>query len=452
MSSAIKNFAKRVWGDFQSREELVRFLHLAVTMCLIIGTYWGLRVMKDSIFNAVVGGTAYLPQAKMLSLLISAPIVIFYGKLVDWFSRQRVFYILSVFYFVTAVLFAIAFMHPATGLANTVASPDRWIGWAWYVWVESFGSLMVALFWAFTADITDPEAAKRGFPLIALFAQIGNMIFPTILSAKTWGFENSAPVVGMCAGFIGLIAVSFWLFVHWHTRKELSGYGVKAAHEPVESEPGFLEGLWLLLSQGYLLGLFAIIFIYEVIVTVFDYHFKSSVFEIMGNEKAVNAYLSSYASWVGLVGVICIVFGINNIQRLLGMKWSLLTLPALVGVAILALKTYPTHLAMAFWIMVFSKAINYALNQPTLKQLYIPTSKDAKYKSQAWIEMFGGRSSKGTGSIINSTKAGLFSGNVHVFLMVTSLLSFGLIGVWVLVALFVSKKYDKAIKENKVVC
>ena len=52
----------------------------------------------------------------------------------------------------------------------------RITGWLWYVYVESFGSLIVALFWSFTTDITDENAAKRGFPLIAMLGQLGNIV------------------------------------------------------------------------------------------------------------------------------------------------------------------------------------------------------------------------------------------------------------------------------------
>ena len=40
------------------------------------------------------------------------------------------------------------------------------IGYIWYLFVESFGSLVVALFWAFATDTTEPAPAKKGFPLV----------------------------------------------------------------------------------------------------------------------------------------------------------------------------------------------------------------------------------------------------------------------------------------------
>jgi AAA family ATP:ADP antiporter len=213
----------------------------------------------------------------------------------------------------------------------------------------------------------------------------------------------------------------------------------------------------LLVTKGYLLGLFIIISVYEVIVTVFDFHFKMSVSTAFVNEVDVNAYLASYATWTGLVSTLCVLLGINSIQRLLGTRVSLLMLPVLIAVAVLLIKLNPQSIVIGFWIMVFSKAVNYALNQPTIKQLYIPTSKDTKYKAQAWIEMFGGRFAKGSGSFINTwrapfvTQSGLVEG-VGRFLMFSSMISFGLIGLWLFIALYVAKTYDKAIKEKRIVC
>ena len=47
--------------------------------------------------------------------------------------------------------------------------------------------------------------------------------------------------------------------------------------------------------------------------------------------------------------------------------------------------------------MVFSKGLNYALNQPSKEQLYIPTTPETKYKVKAFMEMFGSRGSKAVG-------------------------------------------------------
>ncbi|MBS1987287.1 hypothetical protein JST99_05130 [Candidatus Dependentiae bacterium] len=451
----LKRIATALWGKFESSDEIKKFGLLALIFGLIIAVYWGMRPIKDSIFGAIVGFD-YQPLAKMLSLCVATPLVILYGKLIDRFPRQNVFYGLTAFYGVAALAFAAGFMHPTIGLSNVVEDPSRWIGWAWYVYVESFGSLIVALFWAFTTDITDTQSAQRGFPLIALFGQMGNIFGPYLLQAKRYGLGNSAPIVAVIGVLIFVIGLLLWVFTKIIPAAQMSGYHA-ADGEEKHSEPGLFEGLRLLLTQGYLFGIFLVIFFYEVILTIFDFHFKSAVKAIYPAEADNAAYLSDYAVWVGIVATACVFFGINNIQRHLGMRASLILLPLLIATAVGTLWLYPTAINVAFWIMVLSKAINYALNQPTLKQLYIPTTKDAKYKAQAWIEMFGSRGSKAAGSTINSFKKPLelSMGKVaggSTFIAVTTLSSGVMILVWLFAAVYVAKRYTHAVNNKQVVC
>jgi AAA family ATP:ADP antiporter len=453
----LKRLASTIWGNFESKEELQKFFFLGAIFGLIIGSYWAFRPIKDSIFAAIVG-VDYQPVAKMLSLCIIIPLVILYSKLIDSFPRNKVFYVLTISYGLMALGFAYYLGHPQYGLPNTVTNPYRYVGWLWYVFVESFGSLIVALFWAITADITSEESAKRGFPVIALLGQMGNIFGPWLLNAKRLGFINSSPVIGIVGIFCFIMAGLMWLFLKVTPKSQLEGYKaqVKEPLEGATEEPGFLEGLKLLVTKPYLLGIFLVITIYEVIVTVFDFLLKAMSKAAYPLEVDHAEYLTNFAVTTGVVATLAVLFGINNIQRRLGMTTSLVLMPVLVGAAVFVLKMDPS-LAIVFWIMVVAKAVNYALNQPTLKQLYIPTSKDTKYKAQAWIEMFGSRGSKATGSIINNFRGTFvrqygFVDGAAWFITVSSAISLGLVGVWFFIAVFVAQTYNKAIKEKRIVC
>lgn len=396
-----------------------------------------------------VVGKELLWAAKLVSLLAVGPLVMLYSKLLDIFHRHYVFYILVFAYAIAALAFAWGFAHPEIGLANTTPSGWRFIGWAWYVFVESFGSLVVALFWGITTDVTAPESAKRGFPLIVLFGQIGNIIGPMVLRAKYLGFANSAPIIGICGILMVLSGVGMWIFRATTSAEQLKGYQDTAHKADEEPEPGFLDGLMLMVTRKYLFGIFGIIFFFEMIVTIIDYHFKVTVGHMYADEATRAGILSEYAWNTGIVATLCVALGINNIQRKLGMTVSLLMLPALVGLAILAIKFNPTSLQVALWLMVFSKAVNYALNGPTLKQLYIPTTPESKYKAQAWIETFGSRASKGAASGVNFFRGHLA---LSTFLTMSAVISFGLIAGWIIIALYVARSYNQAIKNKSVVC
>lgn len=454
----LKRLAIALWGKFESKEEVQKFLLLGAIFFCIIGTYWAMRPMKDSIFIKVVGSD-YIPMAKWLSLAVVMLLLVVYSKLVDLLPRHKVFYILTGGYAVTAVVLAYILNSPAYGLDNTVTDPSRFIGWIWYCYVESFGSLIVALFWAFTTDITKEESAKRGFPLIALLGQTGNIVGPWYLNAKSLGFTHSGPMIYILAGLVIAMGILMWVFMHVTPKSQMVGYQevTHGGHpkETTHSEPGFFEGLKLLITQPYLLSIFLLLFFYEVIVTFFDFLFKATAGAAFPLERDLGAYLANYGAMTGVVATACVLLGINKIQQYLGFRFSLVLTPILVAIAAIVVRVYP-GLTVFFWVMVLAKAMNYALNQPTIKQLYIPTSKDARYKSQAWIEMFGSRGSKATASGVNALRLWFTraygAGGASLFLTVTTGVSLGLVGAWLFIIPFLARTYQKAVDKKQVVC
>lgn len=459
-----------MFGDFGA-EELKKFALLGIIFGLIIGIYWALRPLKDSLFQDIVGGE-WQPRAKWLSLVAISPLVIFYTKLVEKLSRQNLFYVMAAVYGIASLVFAWFFFHPTYGLENLHADPSRLLGWAWYVFVESFGSLLVALFWAFATDITTADSAKKGFFLVIMLGQIGGIFGPLMTRIpKIYGVSNAYPVVG-CGILILLIIPLVWIFMRTVPADQMKGFEGDSKEKEHEAEPGFLEGLKLMLSKPYLLGIFGIISFYEIIVTVFDYYFKLMAQAQILDKAEKLAFLGDYAQFANFGTMLCLIFGISNIQRYLGLTASLVLMPILVSAAVAVFKFYPS-LTPLFWLMVASKAVNYALNSPSMKQLYIPTTKDVRYKAQAWIETFGSRGSKAAGSAINDQHKNVVLGNgpewadaafrkEHMFkpedlgsfwyMAMSCYLFLGILAVWVFVALFLGRTYQRAVDSNKVVC
>jgi len=447
------------FGKFE-KEELKKFLRLGVIFAIVIGVYWTLRPLKDAIFTSLVHdplevaknprlGGAYLPYAKIVSLIILFPIVVFYNKALERFPRQHMFYFLGGLYFALTLGFGLYFMYSPYGLSNPVGDVWRIAGWLWYVLVESYGSLMVVLFWAFATDTTSPESAKSGFFLVTMLGQLGAILGPTFLTplgAKYFG--SSAPVIIICAVLILLVIVGIRNFLKVTPKDQLVGFhGKNEAEAESHVEPGFLEGLKLMVSQKYLLGIFAVVAIYEILSTIIDVNFKMAMTAAHASEVARTAFLGDYAQKVNLVAFLCLFFGISNVQRYVGVKASLALMPIIIC-ALVCLFMFYNDINILFWIMVSVKAINYALNGPTMKQLYIPTTGDVKYKSQAWIETFGSRSSKATGSVFNI----LSNAYANYFFVIISIIAFGLSGIWFFVALYLGNTYQKAVDQKRVVC
>jgi len=450
------------FGNFE-KEEFKKFLRMGLIFALIIGVYWTLRPLKDAIFIQLVD-RLHLPYAKTVSVLALLPLVMFYTRLLEKTSRERMLVILPTFYGIAVLFFAVCIgtvQAPAEEIAKY--SPFSYIGtkilgYLWYLFVESFGSLVVALFWAFAADTTDPTHAKRGFPMVVAIGQIGGIICPYSIGGLPHRLGLMTDTLSMI--ILGLLILLIIPLVRYFLKATPQNL-LKAFHgkneESVEAkqEPGFLEGLKLMLKHKYLLGIFAANFIYEVVVTIFDFNFKVAA-SVEYTGVSLSNYLSIYGSSVNIVSLGCLLLGISNVTRFLGIGVALAAMPVIVGCALFGFLSMDT-LSFLFALMVGSKAVNYALNGPALKQLYIPTTPDARFKAQAWIETFGSRASKEAGSLFNMLLAplqkafGAVLGKTH-YLMLSGAIGFPLLALWFVVALYLGKTFRKAIKENKTVC
>ncbi len=450
------------FGNFE-KEEFKKFLRMGLIFALIIGVYWTLRPLKDAVFIQLVGSLK-LPFAKTISVIALLPLVMFYTKLLEKTSREKMLVILPTFYGILILGFSILFMQVQSSFSSEGASSEfsqmgiQVIGYSWYLFVESFGSLVVALFWAFAADTTEPTHAKRGFPLVVAIGQLGGIIFPYTIGGlpHRLGCQTDALSI-LCLGLLTLFIIPLVHYFLRATPKEwlVTFHGKNEERVEEQQEPGFLEGLKLLCKHKYLLGIFAANFIYEVVVTIFDFNFKLAASNQYSG-VALSHYLSLYGSSVNIVSLLCLLLGISNVTRYLGVGAALVAMPIVVGCALIGFVSLNT-LSFLFILMVGSKAINYALNGPALKQLYIPTTPDAKFKAQAWIETFGSRLSKQGGSMFNMSLSPLQSTfgpllGKSYYLLLSGVLCFPLLAFWFVVALYLGRSFKKAIRDKNVIC
>ena len=221
---------------------------------------------------------------------------------------------------------------------------------------------------------------------------------------------------------------------------------LKKSSETKKEKTGFIEGLRLLISNKYLLGILFVNFSFEFIATIFDFNFKNASAGMYSGNK-LTQYYSLFASVVNLVSFVLLVLGVNKITKYMGLKISLACVPIFFGLSILGFITI-NSLEFLFCLMVACKAVNYSLNGPSLKQLYIPTSSDAKSKSQAWIETFGSRFSKESGSVVNMFKPL----GESMYRILSCGLGSVFVVAWLFVALYLGKTHKKAIDTNTNVC
>jgi len=430
---AMNRLYRRLYGDKLPPSEMLRTLCLAMTLFFMIGGYWLLRSLKDSVLMALCGYQA-IPKAKMLSVFVVLGVVSVYNHLLDSdLAKHQLFYIFGTFYFCLFTVIALMLMNPTIGLANKYQDESRLLGWVSYCAIESFGSVMVSLFWSFANSNISLETAKSSYGVMVAFAQLGSILGPAIVTtfAESWGIAQCYLLGGLN---MVLLQGTMYFYVKTYGTSESrakeeaarDGSGKVAAPPKKKERAGILEGLVLFWKYNYVKGIFAISCLFMVEVTIVDFTLKVLAKEYfaeeypceMSNPDCYNAETQEFglteeaanaiASFMGLFGVatnsLSFVFsllGTSAIIRKLGLRLTLLLFPSLCLVVIIVVRLRPT-LYVVFLAMIMLKANSYALNNPTKELLYQPTSSAVRYKAKSWIDIFGARGSKALGSVVTN--------------------------------------------------
>jgi AAA family ATP:ADP antiporter len=394
-----------------------------------------MKPLKDSIFIKVTG-KLYLPYVKIASLLFIIPLVLIYSKLVDILEKQKLFYIICTSYTISFLVVAYLVNDPVIGLTNT--TPDKWrlFGWSTYILIESFGSLVVALFWSFVASNTSTDSAKRGYSLIIAGAQIGTIAGPyTATHASYLGMTTLSLII---AGGITIIPILIKAFI--------IKYPTTAENKVTQTKKtGPIKGLKLLVTNSYLLGVLGIATLYDIIGTILEYQMLFLADTTYTSAEGLSVFLGYFGVATNGLALAFSVIGTSFFLRRFGLTFCLVMYPISVGLVILQVWAY-SSLWILFAAMVAIKGLSYALNNPAKEILYIPTSKDVKFKTKGWIDMFGNRSAKALGAGINT-----FFDQAQALLLYGSIISLGVVGVWILIALYVGRRNAGLVESGKII-
>jgi len=424
----------------------------AAAFFCIIGSYSILRSLKTSIFLGFVG-REYEPIAKMLAIVIAIPVMFLYARIIDAFKRHQIVYCFLGTYIILGLFFAYCFAHPVYGIANTQTSPTRFIGWMFEIAMDLFQALIVGTFWSFLNSISTPSFAGKGYGPIVACSRLGGILTPVIsllmLEKSNLAPSFTIPFLTILASLL-LIGAIFCIHHLKYSVPEqyLQGYESATNHDDPKGTPGIFEGLRLMLTEPYVLGIFGLVFSFEVINIIFDYqmHVLMSI-ETNNQVGAMSSFMLLYTGTFQALSLLFALFGTSKLLGKFGVQRCLLIMPIIV-IALALLPVFYPKLITIFFVMVMLRAFNYGFNHPLREILFIPTIKDIQFKSKAWIESFGRTLSKSTGSSLNYV-AIKFS--PYLCLILESAFSITLAVVWLVMAIAIGKRYVQTIASSSVI-
>ncbi len=311
---------------------------------------------------------------------------------------------------------------------------------------------MIALFWSFVASTTDAASAKRGYFLIIAGAQLGAIIGPFLSwNAHLLGLPLLFAIATLCIVAVMLVIRHFRMVM---PEDELIG---GKQDLPSERKTGFFRGLKLVTTRPYLFGVFLLVAFYEIVTTIVDYQMKMQAQALpeYATREGLTSFMGMFGMATNVLALVIALFGTGYLIKKFGIRVSLLVFPIAIGVSIsvlygfikLDLLTGQNMLWLTFGVVVIAKGLSYALNNPAKEVVYIPTSRDAKFKAKGWIDMFGARGAKAMGSGFNE----FLKRTPIALLYYGTILSLGLVSIWVVIAFFVGNKFHRLVKEGKIV-
>jgi len=425
---------------------------------LIISAYTILKEMKDIVFVETVG-VDYIPKAKILSIFILIPAILFYSYLVNRVRRHHILSFYAILYGLLGLLFTYFIGHPVIGISNTVTSPWRMFGWIFYVFIEGASPFLVGVTWAFANSIHNPKEAKNYYAFLVTLSRFGGLF----AAGFGWYWLSTNVVVPLLIKqqLLLLLPSIILLFVPlavWLLRKKVPStllHGYEAVYkyekqaEKHHKHPGLFSGLVLLIRNPYVLGIFSIIFFYEVVNTVLS--LLRITYSLGDGLEEFSSRLFALTFGYHLVAFFVAILGTQALVHFLGERRCLMLVPVSIGILLFGFLFIGTFEAFTV-AFIAMRGINYGFFYPVRESLYIPTVKAINFQSKAWIDAFGTKISKGAGSFFNEAARHVVrtSGFMASQLLHASFFAV-IIGTWIFIAHLLGKRYARAIAHNEVI-
>ena len=377
-----RTLAERVLSPIADirQAEIPSALLMTLLMFLVLAAYYLLKTARE-IFILTEGGAAVKSYSSAGQALLLLGIVPAYAAFASRVKRGRLVTLVTLFFASNLVLFILA-----TGAAMKV-------GIVFFLWIGIFNVMVIAQFWAFANDLYTPDQGKRIFPLIgvgsSLGAWLGSVGAGSLVSAagpRELLLAGGAILV-VCAGIAWLIDRRA---VH-HQPVERAA----AADKPLGKEGAFE----LIRSDRYLMLIALLTVVLNVVNTSGEYLFGRYVVEqsvtqfgagpegAAARERFVGEVYGQLFSTVNLVGFLLQMFVVSRVFKYLGIGRTLFIHPLTALTGYLLLLRAPSLQLMGL-LKVADNSIDYSLGNTVKQALWLPTSREAKYKAKQAVDSF----------------------------------------------------------------
>ena len=389
---------------------------MLLNIFLLLICYSIIKIVREPLI--LLGGGAevrsYAAAGQALVLMAFVP---FYGWFASRVDRVRLLVGVTLFFVINIELFALA-----------VATRMPFIGVAFFIWVGIFNISLIAQFWSFANDIYTKEAGDRLFPTIMIGMTAGAPL-GSLIAGRLFGLGFTPQVILQISAVLLLATLGLYLVI---TRREArSATSPKA---PLAAGGGFE----LVFRSPYLRLIALLIVLLNVVNTTGEYliarMLTAHATELAAGNPGFNtqAYIGSfvggYQFWVNVVALVLQAFVASRLVKFFGLRGALLALPliALGGYSLIAAGA---GFAIVRWVKTAENATDYSIMNTARQLLWLPTTREEKYKAKQAIDTFFTRG----GDVLSA--AVVYFGAMRLGIAGFAAVNVVLVIVWLVVAL-----------------
>jgi AAA family ATP:ADP antiporter len=363
-----------VFADVRAGEGATALL-LALNVFLLLAAYYLLKPVREALILSESGAEVKSYSAAGQAVLLLG-IVPLYGWVASKVNRMRLLSGLTLFFISNLVLFWLAGLR---GFREGVV---------FYIWLGIFNVFMVSQFWAFANDIYTEGQGRRLFPLIGVGMSVGSVASSTLATPLVKNAGVGPYTFMLIAAAILLVCLGLLFVVNGREKRSATPEAVQESEEPLGKEGGFK----LVLQDRYLFWIAVLIVLLNVVNTTGEYALgKLVVAEAHaagGDTKHfINEFYASFYTWVNTLGLLLQVLATSRIIRYTGVRGALFFLPVIALVSYSVLAVAPL-LAVVRWTKVLENSTDYSVMNTVRQALWLPTTREAKYKAKAAIDTF----------------------------------------------------------------
>jgi AAA family ATP:ADP antiporter len=401
-------------------------LLMLVNIFLLLLCYSIIKIVREPLI--LMGGGAevrsYAAAGQALVLMGFVPLYSWFASRVD---RMKLLVGVSLFFVLNIELFALA-----------VAARIPYVGVAFYIWVGIFNMSLVAQFWSYANDIYTKEAGDRLFPIIVIGMTAGAPI-GSLVAGRLFGLGVEAQTILQISAALLVVSLVLYFLINAGVTRRVQ------APKPALAPGG---GFALVFQSRYLILIAILMVLLNAVNTTGEYliarlltnHANALAAADPGfNRQAfLGAFAGSYQFWVNITALTLQAFVASRLVKYQGLRGVLLALPliALGGYAVIA---GGVSFAVVRWIKTAENATDYSIMNTARQLLWLPTSREEKYKAKQAIDTFFVRG----GDLLSA--AIVFVGTTVIGLGVAG---FGAVNVvltlaWIGIALLILRRHEE---------